>query len=154
MPDPEVSPDLEALIRPDISGSCLTSSSLESSILNMVHQHVDKPKSFSFSPSNIVPGQWMISSSLEISPAGICPGFKVCCHIGLIIPIFSKREFSYLDSISTFVEHILSSTWQEIWCSKELILLHWTDLRIFNKNSPKSSCPDMDGIGCVCFRLS
>lgn len=148
--DPEVCTDLEALIRPDISGSCLTLSSLESSVSNTftnmwVNWRV---------PSNFAPGKWMISSSLEILQWGFVLVLTFACNTGLIIPIFSKSEFSYHDSISTFVEHILSGTWQEIWSSKEVILLYWTDLRIFNKNSPKSSCTDIDGIGSVCLSLN
>lgn len=88
------------------------------------------------------------------SPVGFVLVLKFACNTGLIIPIFGKSEFSYHDSISTFVEHILSSTWQEIWSSKEVILLYWSDLRIFNKNSPKSSSTDKDGIGSMCLRLN
>lgn len=100
----------------------------------------------------------MIASSLEILQWEFVLVLRFACNIGPIIPIFSKSEFSYQDSISTFVEHILSSTWQEIWYSKEVILLYWTDLRIFNKNSPNSSLEsiytDIGGIGSVCFRLN
>lgn len=94
----------------------------------------------------------MTSSSLEILQLGFVLVLTFACNISQIIPIFGKSEFSYHDSISTFVEHILSSAWQKIRSSKEVIILYCTDLRIFNKNSPKSSCTNTDGIGSVCFR--
>jgi hypothetical protein len=86
----------------------------------------------------------MVSGSLEkkkISLQSVSWFLTFACNVSHIIPIYSQSEFSYLDSTSTFVEHILSSTWQEIWSGKEVILLYCTDFRIFNKNSPNPVPP-------------
>lgn len=96
----------------------------------------------------------MLSLGLEILQWGFILVLTFACNISQIIPIFSKSEFSYHEPTSTFVDYILSSTWQEIQSGKEVVLLCWTDLRIFNKNSSKSYCTDTDGIGSECFRLN
>ena len=119
-----------------------------------VHQHVGKLKGLSFFPSHFAPGRWMTSNSLKILQWRFVLVFTFAGRISWIIPIFSRSEFSYHDFLSTFVEHSLSSTWQEIWSGKEVILLYRTDLRIFNKNSPKPSCTDTDGTGHVGFKLN
>lgn len=66
----------------------------------------------------------MTWSSLEILQWGFVLVLTFAGNINQIIPIASKSEFSYQDSISTFVEHILSNTWQEIWSGREVILLY------------------------------
>lgn len=66
----------------------------------------------------------MISNSLEILQWEFVLVLRFTCYISQVIPIFSRSEFSYHDSRSTFVEHILSSAWQEIRNGKEVILLN------------------------------
>lgn len=86
-------------------------------------------------------GNRMVSGPLKSLSSECVLVLTFACNVSHIIPIFSQSEFSYLCSTSTFVEHILSSTWQEIWSVKEVILLYCTDFRIFNKNSPNPVPP-------------